>query len=157
MKRLLGTAAVLAVGVSIAVTSIGGAQAPGERTFKLVEKPISFHFVDNPPHLKHHRPSPGDTFVFTSRLYDQSGAKVGTLIAHCTISAPASLPAACEGTAKLKDGQLTLAAAGSNTNTTVIAITGGTGAYEGARGSVTSVTRSKSDNSPSDDTVHLLG
>ena len=36
-----------------------------------------------------------------------------------------------------------------------IAIVGGTGAYEGARGSVTSVSRG--DNSPySDDTVHLL-
>jgi len=157
MKRLIAAAAGLAVVVSIAVTSIGGAQAPGERTFTLVEKPISSKFIDNPPHLKHQRPSPGDFFVFSSGLYDGSGARVGTVLGHCTISAPASLPGECEGVAKLKDGQLTFGTATTNSRTTVIAITGGTGAYEGARGTVTSVNRTGADNSPSDDTVHILG
>src|SRR3954447_250444 len=158
MKRLLLVAPVLAIGAAVVMATTGGAQAPGERTFKLVERPLSFKFVDNPPRQgENKRPTAGDFFVFSSKLLDASGARVGTLIAHCVVPAPATLPLDCSGTFRLKDGQITAAASSPESKTQRIAITGGTGAYEGARGTVTSVTRTNADNSPADDTVHLLG
>ena len=160
MKRLIGAAAVLAVGVSIAVTSIGGAQTSGERTLKFVEKGGSSKFLDNPPKAtkRHPAPSAGDSFLFSSQLYDESGARVGFVTGQCTIGPGAGRNNPnCAATAKLADGTVTVAGIGGNSRTTVLAITGGTGAYEGARGSVTSVSRSDADNAPSDDTIHLLG
>ena len=161
MKRLIGAAAVLAVGVSIAVASIGGAQtSPGERTLKFVEKGNgSFKFIDNPPKAKSRNspPSAGDEFLFTNPLYDESGARVGYVTAHCTVEPGVKVPD-CQGEAKLKDGSLSLSGLTNESSLKqTISITGGTGAYEGASGSVVSVARSHADNAPSDDTVHLLG
>ena len=158
MKRLFLAAPVIAVAAAVVMATTGGAQAPGERTFKLVERPTSFKFIDQPPRQgQNRRPTPGDYFVFSSRLFDASGARVGNLIAHCIVPAPSTLPLECEGIFKLKDGQITGAAVTTESKTTRIAINGGTGAYEGARGTITSVTRTNADNSPADDTVHLLG
>jgi len=161
MKSIIAAAAVLAVGVSIAVTSIGGAQQPtGERTLKFVEKGGSFKFVDNPPKANRRHPaaSAGDGFIFTTNLYDTTNARVGAVLAHCIKEPGAGGFFDCQGEAKLKDGTLSLSGLTTeNGLTNHIAITGGTGAYEGARGSVTSVSRSHADNAPSDDTVHLLG
>jgi allene oxide cyclase len=95
--------------------------------------------------------------VFTSKLEDQNSTRVGTLIGRCMVAAPASLPTECEATAVFNDGTLSVAGVSGNSRTTRVALTGGTGAYEGARGSVTSVSRSNADNAPSDDTVHILG
>jgi hypothetical protein len=159
MKRLIVAAAVLAVGVSIAITSVGGAQQTGERTFKLVEKGGAFKFVDNPPRQtrRNQPPSPGDFFEFSRKLYDESGASVGLILAHCIIAPGAGVNLDCQGNAKLKDGRLAISAVAGSSRTTVIAITGGTGAYEGASGSIVAVDRTTADNSPSDLTVHLLG
>jgi hypothetical protein len=160
MKRMIAAAAVLAVGVSIAVTSIGGAQTSGERTLKFVEKGGKSKFVDVAPKStkRHPAPSPGDEFVFASPLYDESGARAGFVDVHCAVGVGVSRnDADCIGTAKLKDGTISVAGLSGDSRTTVVAITGGTGAYEGARGSITSIARSGANNAPSDDTVHLLG
>ena len=160
MKRLIGAAAVLAVGVSIAVTSIGGAQTSGERTLKFVEKGGSGKFVDNPPKAskRNPRPSAGDEFLFDSGLYDTSNKRVGAIYGHCLKEPGKNGVFDCQGDAKLQGGTLSVSALTTESSLrNVIAITGGTGAYEGARGSIVSVDRSHADNSPSDDTVHLLG
>ena len=160
MKRLIGAAAVLAVGVSVAVTSIGGAQTGGERTLKFVEKGGSAKFLDLPPKANRRHPhgSAGDEFLFSSPLYDAaSNARDGTVIAHC-VQEPGVTLFDCQGEAKLKDGTMSLCGLINESSLRqTISVTGGTGAYEGARGSVLSVDRSHADNSPSDDTVHLLG
>ena len=160
MKRLIAAAAVLAVGVSIAVTSVGGAQQSGERTLKFVEKGGSGKFIDNPPKAskRHPRPSAGDELLFTTGLYDTNNARAGTVRGHCVKEPGAGNAFDCQADATLKDGTLALSAVTNETSLkTVIAITGGTGAYEGARGSIVSIARSHADNAPSDDTVHLLG
>jgi len=159
MKRLIAAAAVLAVGVSIAVTSVGGAQTSGERTLKFVEKGGSSKFINLPPVQGQHKaPTPGDEFVFASPLYDESGARAGFVDVHCAVGVGVSRNVAdCIGTAKLKDGTITVAGLSGDSRTTVVSITCGTGAYEGARGSITSIARSGANNAPSDDTVHLLG
>jgi hypothetical protein len=61
----------------------------------------------------------------------------------------------CYGVFALKGGDITGIALLNQSNTTVIAIVGGTGVYEGVSGSVKSVSRGQ--NSPyTDDTFHLI-
>jgi hypothetical protein len=159
MKRTFLAVPALAVAATVVLTTAGSAQAPGERTFKLVEKGGASKFVDNPPKATRRRgPSAGDSFLFSANLYDAGGAKVGYVAVQCTIMpGPAHAQPNCVGTAKLKDGTITVAGLSGVSNTTIVSITGGTGAYEGARGSVTSVARSNANNAPADDTVHILG
>ena len=159
MKRVLLLVPVLAVMAAIVFATTGGAQTSGERTLKFVERGGKDAFIDNPPRQtrRHPQPSVGDEFIFSSPMYDESGARAGTVVFHCVIAPGKSRTTDCSGNAKLKDGTITVAGRASDSQTTVVAITGGTGAYEGARGSVTSVDRTSADNSPSDDTVHLLG
>ena len=160
MKRLTALSipvAAAAVAAIFLLPGAGSAQQSGERTFKLVEtgKGASFKFVDVPPRAKRNRPSPGDGFVFTTPLKDASGASDGTLTAQCTFTPKNQ--SVCNGVFRLKNGTITGTTEVNDSLKTVIAITGGTGAYEGARGSITSIDRSHADNSPADDTVHLLG
>jgi hypothetical protein len=149
---VLGLGALTAVGV--AATSHSSAI-----TFRLVERGDAFHFVDNPP-LGGERqpPTMGDTFALVSSLWTRSGKRAGTLRATCTVTAGGPNGAStCYGTFGLKGGQLAgIATVRGEGRVTRIAIVGGTGDYEGARGSVISVSRG--DNSRfSDDTIHLLG
>ena len=164
MRRLvvLAAAAIAAsVGVGI-LTAAGGAQAPGERTFKLIEEEGTFGFVDNPPRARSRRNpslSAGDTVAITSRLFDEANRRVGTLHAVCTVTragrnfARASLH--CSGTFLLRDGTLALSVTfrGAEAAQAGVAVVGGTGAYEGARGSVSS---RGLPGDRTEDTVHLL-
>jgi hypothetical protein len=138
----------------------GGAQAPGERTFTLTIREGSEGFVDNPPQGSRRRPriSPGDEVVFTQRAFDAANARVGTVYAHCIAvrgGTEARATFHCDGNYVLRDGAIAVSAAfrGSEGGNLTIAVTGGTGAYEGARGSITS--REASGNA-TEDTVHLL-
>ena len=162
MKRLIAAAAVLAVGVSIAVTSIGGAQTPtGERTLKFVEKGGSASFVDNPPRATKRHPhaeSAGDEFLFDSGLYDASNKRAGAVYGDCHKATGKNALFVCTGEGKLADGTISFSGLiNESSMKQTLSVIGGTGAYEGVRGSISSVDRSKADNSPSDDTIHLLG
>jgi hypothetical protein len=159
MKRLLVlVCGILSLGV---LTAVGVAATSHTRatTFRLVEKSQAFHFVDNPPlGGQNEPPSLGDTFALTSTLWTTSGKRAGTLRATCTVTEGGRVGAStCYGTFGLKAGQLAgIATIRGDGRIARIAIVGGTGDYEGARGSVTSVSRGN--NSPySDDTFHLIG
>jgi hypothetical protein len=98
----------------------------------------------------------GDTFSFKAALLSRSMKPSGTLVATCTVTSGGRNPTeTCYGTFMLKGGELIGATTVRQGRTSHIAILGGTGAYVGARGEVTSVSRGE--NSPfTDDTVHLL-
>jgi hypothetical protein len=143
------------------VAGAAGTKKPSGITFHLVEKDAGFNFVDNKPlGGPNEPPSMGDMFVFDATLLTRGNKRAGMLYATCTVaSGGKNGKAECAGTFTLAGGQLALqtviglAEGGSKPDR--IAIVGGTGAYEGARGMVTSVSRGA--NSPySDDTVHLL-
>jgi hypothetical protein len=131
-------AAVTAVGVVVASS---GAQAPGPRTIVLKEneKGSKFKFIDVKPLTKNERPGMGDSFIFYTPLSDASGKKVGELDAKCMVAKPKPETDVCEGVVHLGDGDLFLAARVVGEGNVTGAITGGTGAYVGARGSFTSV------------------
>ena len=164
MKRKSLVLATLAAAVSAAVVAAialaagGGTTAKGI-TIHLVEKSQSFNFVDNPPSgAQTHIASAGDFFVLSSNLLTTGGGHAGELYAECvSATGGKNNVSVCNGVFRLAGGQLDLMTSirGQGGKVTKIAVVGGTGAYEGARGSIVSV--SNGPNSPiSHDTVHLL-
>jgi hypothetical protein len=160
MKRVatLATAAVAVTVIAGILTTGGAAQAPGERTFKIIEgRAATFKVIDNAPKARNPRNprfSPGDGFVFTSPLFNEADKRIGTNHVSCTVTRGGTFGRArgqCHGTYALRDG--TLAVSAVLRETPPIAVVGGTGAYEGARGSVTfrNLPRGRTE-----DTIHLL-
>jgi hypothetical protein len=151
MKRLalLAVPAVVAAGVGLSSASA----AP--KPFKLVESDLQLSVVDLPPasDSENAPPSRGDMVVFTKKLSIPGGKPAGRLHVRCAVTEPrSSIETAifeCTGAYVLRDGQLSIALTapiGGSENHR-IAVTGGTGAYAGARGEI--VTRG------ADDTVHI--
>ena len=146
MLATASATAVVAVGV---VATGGGAQAPGTRTFTLIEQfnPATVGFADTPPRARNRREpnwSRGDGLTFVNTLSTEAGQRVGDLYAACTATRPGTFPKAtflCRGVFAVRDGVLTATAvirAGQAAGGRW-AIDGGTGAYDGARGSAVSV------------------
>jgi hypothetical protein len=152
----LGAAALASV-VFTAVSLAGGSKPTTGTTMHLIEHDQSFNFVPVAPGpRKGHAAKPGDTGTFTNYLTTMGGARVGHTYASCVATTGGSNPALqCQGTFVLPGGTITgssLILSQDNTRQR-IAILGGTGAYEGARGSILSVTKTAT---TSVDTVHLL-
>lgn len=90
-------------------------------------------------------PSVGDRFVFSENLFDEDKKRIGRLAASCDVAAVKrnsngkvkdSLMQ-CLGTFRLSDGQITVQGAmWWSEEDPVLAITGGTGRYDGASGHV---------------------
>lgn len=155
-RTALVAAAVAAVPLAL-ITQSGSAAGTGDHatTFTIVEHPISNKFVDLPPKSKPSAPSVGDEAVFASTL-TKDGHPFGTTEAVCVVTTREKDPLlSCTGTFNLPDGTLAAAAGGRlfSTTTVEIAITGGTGRYAAAGGTITSVTQP---DGTSVDTVHLL-
>ena len=149
---VVGIAAVSFAGISLAA---GGAKTATGTTIHLIEHDTSFSFVPIGPHVGD-TVKAGDGVVFSGTLLTPQKKPTGRLNVSCvgTTTGKSSV-LECTGTMRLAGG--TLVANGLVTSPTRqrLAITGGTGAYEGARGSLVSV-GNKSNPSISYDTVHLL-
>lgn len=117
-------AAVAAVAVVAVIATPGSAQSPGPTTLQIVstaQKNVGF--------FPQHRPRQGDRFGFGSK---DTGDETGYDRAICT---QIGVQALCVISAKLSKG--TLAFQGflpPRPKNSPLAVTGGTGAYEGARG-----------------------
>lgn len=158
-------AATLAAAI-IGTTSLASGQAvqqPSGRTFKLIERDASSAFGDTGARA-HNRRNPrfsgGDLHVFTSTIFNETNVRIGRLFAHCVAVRGGrdftKTLFRCGGTFVLRDGTIAVDAAfaGNQDDEDVpLAVTGGTGAYEGARGSVQvrGLPRDRMEN-----TVHLL-
>ena len=169
MRRLptiIGAGLVAAATASaIAVTS-GSAQAPGDRTLTFVEREVSASDVlaDVPPLSTKKRPDPATATASCSRArcwtrparprWAGSAASAPSLTVTRKFDGSVTL---CNAVYLLADGTITGSASLIlGPGTTVFAVTGGTGAYEGARGSGTSKDRPGNNNPLSDTTIHLL-
>jgi hypothetical protein len=76
----------------------------------------------------------GDSFVFHSKLMRQ-GHKVGHTGVVCTITSAKHQESQCLGTARFRDGQITIQGlVKGEPETFVFPVTGGSGAFEGAQG-----------------------
>ena len=170
MRRLglLAALAATAVTVLAALASSGSAQS-GERTIVLTQPaewvPV---LVDQRPRMGRGRGnafSPGDQLISTHRLVDAAKRPAGRVELVCTtVSRSRSIYSArflCTGVAQLADGDLFLGARfrppRGDASTVRGALTGGTAAYAGARGTFISTPGVPSRRRvPSTYTFHIL-
>lgn len=140
-KRVV--AAVLAVAAAAALvgplTAAGSAQQPSARTVAFV---LHFggvtNFVDNKPSAHGFNPGPGDILTIRSSVFDAADqTRLGRTSELCigTVKRPFTMQ--CSFTLLLKGGTLTVEAAINPTHTPWTApVTGGTGEFAGARGTL---------------------
>lgn len=152
MKRILLTAAVAAALGAVAIGTTGSAQQPMGQTLTVYEKEEGgdFRFVDARPFTKlgrHGEPrkiSAGDGFVFWSPFFSDEARKTRAGTFHVTCQAVRARKTfddstfLCHGEARITGkGTITLTGTIVGDRSPVIAIDGGTGAYNGARGTLT--------------------
>jgi hypothetical protein len=133
---LAATAAVFVPGSA----AQSGAPEPLTVQFRHSEAKVSL--VDIGPKMTRLRPSesPGDLAVGSARLRDASGAIVGRMHQSFMVTGGRgeATTEQVNATVVLRDGQITLQGVSDNSKPDaplVVAITGGTGRYDGARGS----------------------
>ncbi len=159
---------LLALGATAAAATIalmfatsGSGQVSRARTIKLFEAPkgSTFGFVDNAPKTNRKDPhaSIGDILAFSNPIFDESKThRLGVSSAQCIATRPGRIATAtytCTGTFALNDGTIAIAALQRGEPTKQqLAVTGGTGAYDGARGTIVA----RMLKSGTEDTITLL-
>ncbi len=159
-------AALSAAAVTAAVAASPAlAQSPAGQTIKFRElnKGSHFRFIDNAPRTKFAKQEPkslsaGDQFVFGAPLADATG-RIGDVRVTCAATKDSktfeNAHLLCTGAFVLRAGTLFIAVAATRNTVTTGAVTGGTGAYVGARGSFTS-TDTKTAGAKANDVVTLV-
>ena len=111
-----------------------GTVADGVRTIVVIESPVSDTVIDLAPEGD----SMGDLLVFANAVYDESHESiVGTDQGSCVRTVPGAAWE-CTWTLLLSNGQIVVQGPFLDVaETSTLAITGGAGAYAGARGEMT--------------------
>jgi hypothetical protein len=105
-------------------------KAPTIQTLRVVERALTDATTDNAPPGD----SAGDVLTFANPLFDESNTRqVGTNQGYC-VRVVAGQSWECLWTAFLENGQLTVEGPFFDTKGSTLAITGGTGDFQGARG-----------------------
>lgn len=148
MKRLLAGFALAGATLAFTILSTSGSAAPSrDRSFTLIQRDSeeAFSLVDNPPRtLNDNRLTPGDLASLHQPLRSVSGRQVGAADVGCTATRGGTfnhVRFACNGVYSLKRGTLMVEIRFLPSSQPTIAVTGGTGAYEGASGSIRQVSR----------------
>jgi phytoene dehydrogenase-like protein len=151
-NRRAGIVIAAAAAIAVVASTGGNAQTPGSRTVTFFEDGSSgtFAFIDNPPHSPVANPdspkarfSLGDQAAFSERLLDRAGGRaVGRVFATETVVAGSRFPRVTNlihAVFRLQGGQIVVDAAVDERHPEKVraAVTGGTGVYEGARGTFT--------------------
>jgi hypothetical protein len=156
LRALAGAAAIATLAAGAAAFTSGSAAHPvtGQaRILHLVERGGGLKFVDNPPKAKHpYDFSAGDIVIVSRDLYDPTGSRAGTLRLVCV--ATDQTTEQCNGTETLTAGTLEVAGISAPAPSTTVAVIGGTGAYNGVRGTSSSQDR-KTNNNVADQTITL--
>lgn len=142
-RRTLPALALVAAGaVAVALPNLTSAQSTGAHDITVREKVQSIRFVHQQRSTKGDRLATGDRVLTRQHLFDDANKTIGTLYTDCVnVGASARVFAAtlqCTATYRFDDGQLVLTGVlPVGTVGTSAPITGGSGAYRGARGEVT--------------------
>ncbi|MDQ3723297.1 MAG: hypothetical protein M3376_09590 [Actinomycetota bacterium] len=136
------SAVALAVAAAVLVPgSAAQGQAPESLTVQFRHSEAKVRLVDIGPKMTRRRPSesPGDLAVGSARLRSASGGVVGRLHQSFMITGGRgeATTEQVNATLVLRNGQITLQGLSDNSKPDAplaVAITGGTGAYNGARG-----------------------
>jgi hypothetical protein len=132
----LASGAVLAVSAGGQEPPPPAAAAPADFTVTTTMRERDTTFVDNPPRR---RQNAGDVVAGTGRI---TGERTGTFDFACTAASRQAF--LCMGSSSFPDGAIHLQARlRGEPDTIAVAIVGGTGAFAGARGTLTSTTTSE--------------
>ena len=142
-KLLVVTTGAVALCLAFGPVLAASAATPvtASQIIVLVARQVSATLVPVPGQTGHQL-VPGDQLVFTESL-TLDGASYGHDAIHCVIVTAAD--AVCVGAFELPGGQLTIAGDVGNVNShgsKTVAVTGGTGRYQAARGQLTVKDRS---------------
>ncbi len=165
MKRssAIGAAVAAALLLLAAAANAGSQTSAPTLSFLDATSQGSQHFLDNAPksptgnpRSQRFRLSTGDELYTLSPILDKTGKRIGTSYSQFTVLSGNSFGNAWfkgHGVFRLHDGQIVvdgITKAASTINT--VAVVGGTGAYKGARGSMTFTETTNG----SQDLIHLL-
>jgi Allene oxide cyclase len=152
MKRLL-TLVVLALAAGLAVTlaaGSGAASSGGGKRIAVFERATTDTLVDLAPTGD----SLGDTLTFANEVFDaRTGEKVGSDQGQC-VRTVVGEAWECYWTTFLPKGQITVEGPFYDAADSTLAITGGTGAYRNARGTMDLHARSATE---FDFVFHVIG
>jgi hypothetical protein len=161
---LLAASAVAVTVVATSAATRGSASATHTLTLLESDARGSFSYLDNDPKSTRSQDSDqgpvvsqGDALIFTSELLTKGKQHAGWLHASCTATWAGdtfdSARFTCTGVFQLQGGTLVgTALLDPRRSLTKIAITGGTGVYEGAIGQIDSQNH---DNAPNVDTIRF--
>jgi len=136
MRRvLLPLLAAVVTMLVVAAVAGGHGSKKGHHSLQLVGTDASFAFVDVEPKQasEDDPPTPGDSFLLSETLTHE-GEGFGTLYVQCTFVTPEVNQ--CLATFDLPNGQITVQGVLRDTPDFTVAVTGGTGAYFGATGTI---------------------
>jgi hypothetical protein len=161
VKRPILLAAALSAAIALiaVLAAAGSADHPGSQTLTFVERNNlgTFRFVDLPPRSPEPSVSAGDVTVGSNPVFNAANERrVGKFFFECRALVRKKrfgfAPFRCDGTFELSRGMFHLEALVRFRQDTIrAAITGGTGAFEGASGGVTFDNRRRT----SVDTIHF--
>jgi hypothetical protein len=131
VTAVAATFAVAALLSGIGASSVGA--SAGVAALRFYERPGPTSFVNNAPMGK--KAGRGDIVIYANPVFDRRGTQVGTDHGVCTVLSNAQ--SQCEATIVLPKGQIVTHGIQSVTTNFEVAVIGGTGAYAGARGTMT--------------------
>lgn len=130
-KRIALIAVTIMVAATGVIASFGAASAA--TTFKVIEHAVTDHVVD----IGRPGDSAGDQLTFHNKIYDEADAAVvGSDQGWCVRISPRKGSWECVYTTVLAGGQITVETPFFDALDSVGTVTGGTGAYAGATGSL---------------------
>jgi len=138
--RVITVACAAIIGV-VAFAGSSGAQQPVPPTGTLelvsLDRETRFKFVDNPPRSDPERPSRGDLAIITARLRDSANGRAGKLyVVFMRLAGKRRHVDQVRATFRLRDGHIVVEGISTGGRTDNVAVTGGTGRYAGARGTL---------------------
>jgi hypothetical protein len=137
MKRVLLPLLGAFVAMLVVAAVAGGHGSKGHRSLELVANQASFTFVDVDPKQANpdtEAPTPGDGFVLSETI-TKDGEDFGNSYVQCTfVTAEVTQ---CIATFDLPNGQITVQGVLRDTPDFTVSVTGGTGAYSDAGGTMT--------------------
>ena len=133
-------AAVLLLGVAVVSSGVAEQPGPPAGTLDLVQlnRESSFKFIDNPPRGgEDQEPSPGDMAIIGATLRDTSNRRAGRLhVVFTRLEGRRKYVDSVDATFRVEGGYIVVGGISHGGRTDDAAITGGTGRYAGARGTL---------------------
>lgn len=135
-RAMLAGALVGATAIAISLVSVSSA-GPNVTRIHVIEHATTDTVVD----LTANGDSTGDLLTFNNEVFDQDDQQVvGTSHGDC-VRIEVGVSWQCRWTTTFEDGSITVEGPFYDASPSVLAITGGTGVYRGARGSMRLVAR----------------